>query len=504
VGRRKEQTTVKDDTTTTRDSWARLRFAIVGPLLAVPPVRGSLREELRRLAAKTWRHPVTRETTTFGYSTIERWYYLALAAEKDPIGALTRGRRDDAGKQPSMTQPVIAALRAQHKSHGTWSYQLHHDNLVALGETQKELGEIPSYATVRRYMRRNGLLRKKRLGPRGSPGAELAEARLGSCEVRSYEVEHVNALWHLDGHDCRRSVLLRDGQRVNPVLMAAMDDYSRVVCHAQWYLDETAETVAHCLGQGFQKRKLPRAVLSDNGGANLAEETENGFITFSVIHDTTLPYSPYQNAKLECFWGQIEGRLMPMLEGVKDLTLELLNEATQAHIELEYHHKPHDEIGTTPLRRYLDGKNVGRPSPTTTAIRSAFRVRQWRMVRRSDLTVSVEAVRYEVPSRYRTMERVCVAYARWDLATVDMIDPGSGLVLATLFPVDKAKNADGKRRAYEDSLAIEEAEPEATGIAPLLKLLMDQYRATGLPPAYLPLDGIGRGDDDKAGEAVDS
>ena len=50
----------------------------------------------------------------------------------------------------------------------------------------------------------------------------------------------------------------------------------------------------------------------------------------SVVHQTTLPYSPYQNAKQESFWGRVEGRLMAMLEGEQALTLELLNEATQA------------------------------------------------------------------------------------------------------------------------------------------------------------------------------
>ncbi len=496
---------MEDETTTTRERWARLRFSIVGPLLAAPAARGSLQSELMRLAGKTWRHPVTNEPTTFGFSTIERWYYQALVADNDPIGALTRVRREDAGKQRSMTPQVIVALRAQHKAHETWSYMLHHENLVAKAKAESELGKIPSYATVKRYMKRNGLLRKKRRGPRGTPGAERAAARLADYEVRSFEAEYVNALWHWDGHVCSRSVLLRDGQWVKPVLIAAFDDYSRLVCHGQWYLGETAEAVTHCLGQAFQKRKVPRAGLSDNGGANTADETENGFLTFSVIHETTLPHSPYQNGKMECFWAKIEGRLMPMLEGVKDLTLEFLNEATQAIVEIEYHRKVHDEIGTTPLARYLDGKDVGRPSPTAEEIRRAFRVRQSRAVRRSDLTVSVEGVRYEVPSRYRTLERICVAYARWNLATVDMIDPETKAVLATLYPLDKTKNADGERRAHQESLALADAEPEATGIAPLLKQLMEEYRATGLPPAYLPLEANrGHEDGDETSKAVPS
>ena len=50
------------------------------------------------------------------------------------------------------------------------------------------------------------------------------------------------------------------------------------------------------------------------------------------------------------------------------LTLSLFNEATIAWIEFEYHRKQHAEISTTPLDRYLEAKNVGRPCPDTTQV----------------------------------------------------------------------------------------------------------------------------------------
>ncbi|MEJ2389003.1 MAG: hypothetical protein P8Y27_17355, partial [Chromatiaceae bacterium] len=56
------------------------------------------------------------------------------------------------------------------------------------------LGPLPSYATVRRFMRRSGLERR-RVNPRRTPGAAQAAQRLEACEVRSYEAEHVHALW---------------------------------------------------------------------------------------------------------------------------------------------------------------------------------------------------------------------------------------------------------------------------------------------------------------------
>jgi transposase InsO family protein len=65
-----------------------------------------------------------------------------------------------------------------------------------------------------------------------------------------------------------------------------------------------------------------------------------------IVHQTTLPYSPYQNAKQESFWGRIEGRLMAMLEGDAGLTLDALNLATQAWVEQEYHPQLQARQGT--------------------------------------------------------------------------------------------------------------------------------------------------------------
>ena len=80
-----------------RDRWARLRFAIIGPLLAAPPAAGELRAALGLLAAKTWRHPFTGLDMRFGVSTLERWFYAAKRAA-DPVQALRNQVRRDIGR----------------------------------------------------------------------------------------------------------------------------------------------------------------------------------------------------------------------------------------------------------------------------------------------------------------------------------------------------------------------------------------------------------------------
>jgi hypothetical protein len=75
-----------------------------------------------------------------------------------------------------------------------------------------------------------------------------------------------------------------------------------------------------------------------------------------------------------------------MLEGVADLRLPLLNDATQAWVELEYQHARHRETGEPPLTRFLAGPDVLRPSPPPDDLRTAFMTEQTRTQRRSDGT----------------------------------------------------------------------------------------------------------------------
>jgi transposase InsO family protein len=480
---------------TIHERWALLRFSVVGRLLASPPPRGELRAELARLAGRAWRHPVTAQPTRFGISTIERWYYQAKRAGADPVGVLRKRIRRDSGRQPAVGESLRQALHAQYAAHKSWSIQLHYDNVRVLAEREAALGPLPSYSTVRRYMKAVGLAKRRRLSSRETAAVRAAERRLEEREVRSYEAAYVHGLWHLDFHPGSKKVLTAAGAWVTPQLLGVLDDRSRLACHVQWYLrDENAEDLVHGLAQAIQKRGLPRALLTDNGPAESAAEVVQGLARLGVLHETTLAHSPYQNGKQENFWAQVEGRLLAMLESCPDVTLATLNEATQAWVELEYHRRVHSETGETPLARLLAGPDVGRPSPSSDALRLAFMAEEHRTQRKSDGTLSLAGVRFELPSRYRHLDRLAVRWARWDLGHVYLVDDRRGAVLCRLFPLDRTANADGRRRALEP-LGPAPASTPAPGIAPLLEQLMADYRATGLPPAYLPKDDGGAAPD---------
>jgi transposase InsO family protein len=472
-----------DENIPVRVRWALLRFSVIGPLLASPPESGDLKGQLDELASRAYAHPTTGERVRFGRSTIEHWLYAARNATTNPVQVLERKVHALAGTHPSIGARLGEAIGAQYRAHPRWSYQLHHDNLQVQARGEPELGVVPSRITLARYMKGHGMVRS-----RSKKNVSQMARGLMPRETRSYEASHVGGLFHLDFHVGRRRVLERDGRWIEVRLFGVLDDYSRLGCHLQWYRGpgETAQALSHGLSQAFQKRGLCRSLMSDNGSAMLSAEIVGGLGRLGIVHHTTLAESPEQNGKQENFWSQVEGRLMAMLEGEKELTLDLLNRATLAWLELEYNRKYHSEIGATPLDRFLSGPRVLRASPTSEELRRVFRRQEMRTQRRGDGTLTVGGVRYEIPSRYRTLLRPTVRWASWDLSSVELVDERTGVMLATLLPQDKRANADGRRRVL-DAQADLGPEPTPSGIAPLLRELMNEYAATGLPPAYVPM-----------------
>ena len=463
--------------------WAQFRFAVIGELLSCPPPTGQLQIALDRLSQKRYRHPIDpRRSIGVGASTIERWYYKARDAA-DPIAVLGRKIRSDAGIRWSMADSLLAELKAQYQAHPRWNVQLHYDNLVARVQEAPQLGSMPSYKTVLRCMRDNGW-RQRHEPVRPSPGQQRAAARLEQREVRSFEVAHVHGLWHLDFHHAKIGILDPSGQWHRPIALAILDDHSRLCCHLQLYLAESAECLIHGLSQAFMKRGLPRALLTDNGAAMLAEETRRGLQRLAIEHKTTLPYSPYQNGKQEVFWGQLESRLLELLRGVDNLSLSFVNQAAQAWVEQDYHRKDHREIKTTPLARMLGGPDVSRPAPDSDTLRLAFTRRIARTPRRSDATVVVDGVRYELPVRFAHMPKVVLRAPGWDKRRMILVDPATDTPLARLLPQDKAKNAAGIRRAIQPAAPVIRSSGQP--LPALLRQWLADYAATGLPPAYLP------------------
>ena len=100
-------------------------------------------------------------------------------------------------------------------------------------------------------------------------------------EICSYEADYVGSLWHFDFHDASLKVFMSSGQWMYPIALGILDDHSRLCCHVQWYLSETAEDLVHGLSQAIQR---------------------------GVCHENCLPTTaprwwPKKSPKASCGWG---------------------------------------------------------------------------------------------------------------------------------------------------------------------------------------------------------
>ena len=144
----------------------------------------------------------------------------------------------------------------------------------------------------------------------------------------------------------------------------------------------------------------------------------------------------------------------------------------------------HRELGMTPHERLAESVDASRPCPGSAELKAAFRITRKRTLRRSDGTVSVEGIRYQVPAPWRHLSTPWIRYARWNLGSVDLVDGRSGERLCTLYPLDKRGNADGVRRPTDPG-GDDGGGSAGTGeLPPLLQGMLDA-RARNGPAAGL-------------------
>jgi hypothetical protein len=319
--------------------------------------------------------------------------------------------------------------------------------------------------------------------PRKIARASEALIRKNKKGTFLFEVDYVGALWHNDYHHGSFKVVTTNGTLMTPFAVAFIDDRSRFICHIQWYIEETCENLVHTFIQAIMRRGLPRSTVNDNGSQMIAGEFIAGGQNLGLTMQRIRRYSPWENGKIESFWKPLEGRLISMLHSVENLTLTELNTLTQVWVEQEYHRSTHSELKATPLEVFLKHKSVLRDPPPLDDLKKAFRISMTRKQRMTDHTITVDGIRFQVPETYWHQRDLKIAYARWDLSVVDILNEETGRPIATLKPVDKLRNAQLNNRniaSLRDN--IEKVLP------PLLREQYLRSRDAGERALYLPKD----------------
>lgn len=206
---------------------------------------------------------------------------------------------------------------------------------------------------------------------------------------RKFEAELPNDLWQSDVmHGPKVDV---DGKQRKTFLTAIIDDHSRLIPHAEFYLSEKLTCYLDVLEQAFLKRGLPRKLYVDNGPAFRSHHLEyiTASLNISLIH--ARPYMPQGKGKIERWFKTVRTSFLP---GFKGHTLDHLNETFDLWVNDVYHQKKHRSIGETPFKRFTSRMECIRPAPDN--LKDHFRNVARRKVAK-DRTITFKGCLYEAP-----------------------------------------------------------------------------------------------------------
>jgi hypothetical protein len=206
---------------------------------------------------------------------------------------------------------------------------------------------------------------------------------------RRFEAELPNDIWQSDVMH-GPSVLAQNKNR-KTYLIAFIDDMSRLICHAQFYLSENLNSYLDALRQALLTRGLPRKLYVDNGPAfrsfHLHQITAS--LGIALIHSR--PYQPQGKGKIERFFRTVRSDFLP---SVRPQSLDDLNVALDCWLRDLYHKREHSSTGQTPLARYAEHCQCVRAAPKD--LQDHFRQQARRRVAK-DRTVAVLGRLFEAP-----------------------------------------------------------------------------------------------------------
>jgi len=226
-----------------------------------------------------------------------------------------------------------------------------------------------------------------------------------------FEAELPNDLWQSDMM-FGPSVQV-EGRSRKTFLFAFLDDMSRLVAHAQFYLSEGLESYLDALRQALLRRGLPRKLYVDNGptfrSQHLAQITAS--LGMALIHST--PYQPEGRGKCERWFRTVREQFLSLWRGED---LGKLNEAFSSWLQQRYHQSVHSVTNQSPLERFSSHLECLRPVPSN--LEDYFRKRTLRIVAK-DRTVALNGRLYEAPIALMG-KKVALLYHDHDPARVEI------------------------------------------------------------------------------------
>ena len=318
-----------------QEQWAVFWCSLLGPLLygEVPPEEAG--PFLNQLASTEHLFPDGQRRRPLRATVWRKWkQYRDGGFER-----LFRKRRKDRGK-PRKATPAMVAKAIELKKE-----QPRRSNVPINQFLQAEFHATIPKSTLYRHLKRAGATRLKL-------GVSRQKVR------RRWTRDFSNALWLGDFED--GPCVLEGDQAVTTHLSALIDCHSRYVPEARYYLRENLDILEDSLLRAWSVHGASHELYLDNAKIYHAHALKAACCALNIrlIHrgvgDAPL------GGLIERFFETAQGQFESEVRAGEILTLDRLNRALAAWLEVTYHQQIHSETGQTPLQRYHQGNRFTR------------------------------------------------------------------------------------------------------------------------------------------------
>ena len=344
------------------------RFSVISDFIHAPYMS---RQEKGRLiqdkCSRKWQIPFS-EKTRISRSTIERWIRLYKESNGN-LQSLCPHDRVDQGKCRAMDEEtclLLTRLKTDMPS-ATVPYLIE--------RIKRSYPEVRlNTSTVYRFLHQQELMHPKEKKP---------------TDRRKFEAELPNDLWQSDVmHGPKVEV---NSRRQKTYLIAIIDDHSRLIVYARFYLSENVASYLDAFEKGLLQRGVPRKLYVDNGSAFRSKHLEYVCASLSIALIHAKPFTPMGKGKIERWFKTVRTRFLPHCQAS---SLADLNTALKTWLIEDYQQKVHSATGQTPFDRFTAKMHCLRTAPTD--LKDHFR----KVVRRTvnkDRTITIDGRLYEGP-----------------------------------------------------------------------------------------------------------
>ncbi len=247
------------------------------------------------------------------------------------FNTMARKVRNDRGKPRGIPSEVIATAIAAKKD------QPRRSALMLNQILEQQHGKTVPRSTLYRHLKEAGATRLKL-------GVTKQKVR------KRWTKEHTHDMWAGDFE--YGPYVLVDGKSVQTYLSAFIDVCSRYIVAARYYVRQNFDVLSDTLIRTFEVHGVPLKIYLDNGKVYHAHALKRACYRLGtgLVHRTQ--GDPATGGIIERFFETVQSQFEAEVRADDMLSLDQLNEAFAAWLEVVHHQTANSETGQPPKQRY--------------------------------------------------------------------------------------------------------------------------------------------------------